>query len=91
MSIDYEFAMDMFRRYSNHLEDVIESVNSNISNYGHQLTELERVVEKYPERYMKRLEEISFKKVEAQKKLDLLQPRMKKVADQIEEFKKFVS
>ena len=90
MSIDYEFAMDMFSRYSKHLEDVIESINTNIFNYGSQVAELERIAEKYPERYMKRLEEVSAKKAEAQKKLDVLLPRMKKMADQIEEFKKFV-
>ena len=85
--IDYNFIVDVFQRYSKHLEDVIESINSYMANYDKQEIQLKKLVEFKPSAYQKRLEEVQQKKVEADIKLSLLIPRMAKMATQIEEIK----
>ena len=91
MSIDYAFVSDMLARYTKHLFDVERACRNNLSSYETQLTELDRLAEKYPERYMKRLEEISERKSNTQVTLDMTVEKINKMADQIAELNKLVA
>lgn len=90
MSVDYNFAVDMFTRYSKHLQGAIESVQTLMSSYDRQLVELKRLADERPSVYLKELERITAKQSEGQKKLEVMIPRMKKMAEQIEEFKTLI-
>jgi hypothetical protein len=86
-NIDYDFIVDALTRYGKHLVDVKGSIEKNISTYEFQLRELEGLAEKYPERYMRRLEEISERQTEAKIKLDPILEKLAEIPRQIVEIK----
>lgn len=81
MSIDYEFIGLMFKKYSNHLQDVVTSIETNLDTYDKQLKELEN----NPQKWSKQIRELENKKTEAFKKLNQICPNMDKMAEQLQE------
>lgn len=81
--LDHEFIVDALTRYGKHLVDVKIAIEKNVTNYGVQKVELERIAEKYPERYLARLEDIAAKEAEAKAKLDPILKRLAKLPEQI--------
>ena len=88
MPIDYQFVVEVFQRYSNHLVDVVESIQTYQSNYKRQEEELIRLADYKPEVYQKELDKLREKGKQADIKLSYLTPRLTKMAEQIEEIKK---
>ena len=80
-NIDYEFAVDMFKRYSKHLQDVVTSIETMIGNYDRQIIELEKLP-----KFKNRLAEITEKRTEAYKKLAHICPNIEKMYEQLAEF-----
>ena len=76
MAIDYAFAVDMFKRYSKHLGDVVVSIETMIGSYDRQIAELQKLPHS---KYGGRLKEIEEKKAEAYKKLAQICPNMEKM------------
>ena len=88
MSIDYEFVVDMLTRYGKHLVDVQRACQANVRSYQLQKIELERLAEKYPERYLSRLEEITSREANTQTTLDIVNERLDKIPQQVEAINK---
>lgn len=82
------FAVDMFQRYTKHLEDVVQSIEFNIENYKKREVEMVRLANYKPEVYQKELDKIREKIKEADLKLSFIVPRIAKMAEQIEEMLK---
>jgi hypothetical protein len=82
-NIDYDFIVDALTRYGKHLLDVKTSLEKSISNYDFQIRELENIAERYPERYLIRLEELATKKTEAKTKLAPILEKIAKIPEQI--------
>ncbi|MFH1827703.1 MAG: hypothetical protein ABH824_00415 [Nanoarchaeota archaeon] len=90
MSINYKFALEIFTRYSEHLQNTLTSIDTYINNYDKQETELKRLASFKPKIYQKEYEKIQKKRKEADIKLSHIVPRMQKLAEQIEELKKVI-
>ena len=82
MSIDYNFVKLMFTKYSKHLQDVVESIETLINNYDRQLNELNKLDSK---KYGWRVRELEEKKAEAFKKLSAVCPNIEKMTEQMNE------
>lgn len=80
--IDYSFAVDMFKRYSKHLQDVVTSIETMIGNYDKQIAELEKLP---AAKYGNRLKEVEGKRTEAYKKLAQICPNIEKMYEQMNE------
>ena len=56
-NIDYVFAIEMFKRYSKHLQDVVTSIETMIGNYDREIESLEKLpMPKYANRLKEQTE-----------------------------------
>jgi SMC interacting uncharacterized protein involved in chromosome segregation len=87
MAIDYNFIGLTFKKYSKHLIDVVESIESLIDGYDRQLNSLYKLDCKKYGSYIKELEN---KKSEAFKKLSDICPNIKKMKEQLQDIQDLV-
>lgn len=85
MELDYKFIVDMFSRYSKHLQDVTTSIDTLVDSYDRQLNELHKLDTK---KYGWRIKELEKKKAEAFKKLSHICPNIQKMNEQMNEIQK---
>lgn len=77
----------MFTRYSEHLQNVLNSIETNIDKYDREEEKLKRLVGFKPEKYQRDYDKLQKKKKEADIKLSYIVPRMEKLAGEIEKLK----
>jgi chaperonin cofactor prefoldin len=85
--IDYEFIELMFKKYSKHLQDVVNSIETLIDGYDKQLTSLYKLPK---EKYGNYIKELENKKAEAFKKLADISPNMEKMSKQLDEIQEII-
>ena len=85
--LDYNFIELMFKKYSKHLQDVVTSIETLINTYDRQLSELNKM----PQKYRERIRELEGKKTEAFVKLNAICPNMDKMAEQLQEIQQIIN
>lgn len=86
--IDYSFAATMFAKYTKHLQDVVESIETMVGGYDSQLDALNKLD---PKKYGWRVKELEGKKAEAFKKLAQISPNIEKMGEQLGEIQAIIN
>ena len=83
--IDFEFVLEIYAKYTKHLNGAIESIEKAMVNYDKEIEGVNQALNFKPNEqdYHFRLKQLRDKKFEADKKLSFMVPRRNKMMEQM--------